>query len=375
MTSDQDAREEMLLNISLNPHRAGEWSVPLLTGWQVAINERKARMEQMESHVLVDPDDWREMELTIERQAVEIDPDFGLGWLALANASNLARIVLSSDQLEDVMSSRDLALEQARRVAPDMPQLLLADANQHLVEGNWLEAETILLALLEQNDALTAQINSSYGSFLQSVGRAEDAIPYLSRAKRLNPLAPGIAHSLSVVNLMLGRTDEAVAEADRGIGLGSAFNNTFFLAIKSFAAYMDDDPALAAELVRAGGAPPGELYVEVADLLAGGEHDAVLETIRAGIRDDMSALEKVALATPAALAGDPELAVELYLGVSAGTPFTFGIITTWTSLNREIRQQPEFRELVVRTGLLDYWRTSGKWADVCYPLNDGFACD
>jgi hypothetical protein len=39
-----------------------------------------------------------------------------------------------------------------------------------------------------------------------------------------------------------------------------------------------------------------------------------------------------------------------------------------------LRQHPRFRELVVESGLLEYWRKWG-WSDYCEPDGDSFRCD
>lgn len=310
------------------------------------------------------------------QRAVEIDPEFGLGWLGLGDAYGFGRILLPTDQLQEILNSQEQAYQQARLVTPEMPQLLLTEAGQNMNQGNWLETESILLQLLEQNDGLEAEVNRSYGTFLRWVGRGEEALPYLQRAKRLNPMAPGIAMQLTNIYLILGRSEEVMAEADRGISFNAAALNPFLLAQKALAAYMDGDRELAAEFIRAGGAPPGEIYIEAADFLAVGEDEAALEAIRANLENNMSPLATVALSPPATVAGDIEFATDLLLGPGGqGGPATFGIIPVWTSLNSEIRKTDKFKELVVRTGLLDYWRTTGNWADLCQPVGESdFEC-
>jgi hypothetical protein len=41
-----------------------------------------------------------------------------------------------------------------------------------------------------------------------------------------------------------------------------------------------------------------------------------------------------------------------------------------------MRQLPGFKDLVRDLGLVDYWRTSGKWSDFCHPVGeDDFECE
>ena len=54
----------------------------------------------------------------------------------------------------------------------------------------------------------------------------------------------------------------------------------------------------------------------------------------------------------------------------AAIVFTNLFIPDGTALRQDLR----FRELVEKSGLLDYWRKWG-WADLCRPDGDSFACD
>jgi hypothetical protein len=40
----------------------------------------------------------------------------------------------------------------------------------------------------------------------------------------------------------------------------------------------------------------------------------------------------------------------------------------------DMRRLPGFKTLMEKEGLLNYWRTTGNWADYCRPVNDDFEC-
>jgi hypothetical protein len=47
----------------------------------------------------------------------------------------------------------------------------------------------------------------------------------------------------------------------------------------------------------------------------------------------------------------------------------------WLLVHSGARADPRFKELLREAGLADYWRQSGKWADVCEPVGeDDFEC-
>jgi len=50
-------------------------------------------------------------------------------------------------------------------------------------------------------------------------------------------------------------------------------------------------------------------------------------------------------------------------------------IDKWSSARAPFRKSPEFREVVLRSGIIEYWKRFG-WADVCRPVGrDDFTCD
>jgi hypothetical protein len=47
----------------------------------------------------------------------------------------------------------------------------------------------------------------------------------------------------------------------------------------------------------------------------------------------------------------------------------------WTSPHSSLRSHPEFKRLLIQTGVADYWRQTGKWGDGCGPVGeDDFQC-
>ena len=47
----------------------------------------------------------------------------------------------------------------------------------------------------------------------------------------------------------------------------------------------------------------------------------------------------------------------------------------WMAPYSGLRAHPEFKKLLIETGLADYWRQTGKWGDGCQPVGaDDFQC-
>ena len=146
------------------------------------------------------------------------------------------------------------------------------------------------------------------------MGRPEEALPLLERAKRLDPLSRRVSNSLARMLAVTGRFEESLAEMERGLLLEE---NGDFTAPDSF---------------------------------------------------------KPGMARLAAKVGGPELALEILIehpGYAYGADSSL-----WMDHMSEMRQLPGFKDYVRDAGFLNYWQTTGKWGDFCQPLpsGDDFEC-
>jgi hypothetical protein len=78
------------------------------------------------------------------------------------------------------------------------------------------------------------------------------------------------------------------------------------------------------------------------------------------------------LAMWAAYFGDARTALRLLEKSVHGSALLMHL--AWLPVFEDVRRLPEFRELLIQIGLVDFWRTSG-WPDVCRPTGGGdFVC-
>jgi hypothetical protein len=48
----------------------------------------------------------------------------------------------------------------------------------------------------------------------------------------------------------------------------------------------------------------------------------------------------------------------------------------WLAPYSGMRSLPGFKELMLEVGLVDYWRQTGDWGDICKPVGDAdFECN
>ena len=75
----------------------------------------------------------------------------------------------------------------------------------------------------------------------------------------------------------------------------------------------------------------------------------------------------------AAYFGNPEFALQVFAEEARFTTVRLGAL--WYPVMADVRQLPEFKELVTEINLLEYWREYG-WADHCRALADNdFICN
>ena len=312
-------------------------------------------------------------------RAVEIDPSFVLAWVGLQNTYQVAATYYPDKAAEYLQKSRD-ALDRARAIAPDSPFVLFNVAVQNAQNRNWIEADRILEkipASLLQEIGVVSRINF-YAAFLQTLGRPREALAYLEHLRRIDPLAPSVSLSIVEAYSATGDIPAALAEVDRnttagpfqGVLRATGIFNALALRDraeinKRFDQYVATNDA---------GVP---FYTAMVPLLD--DPEAAREELRRMAEEARKApapLRVFGVAHMAAYFGDPDLALESLRYAAENTPISIGVFSMWRPLFRDVRRLPGFKDLVRDLGLVDYWRTAGKWGDFCHPTgDDDFECE
>ncbi len=117
------------------------------------------------------------------REAVSMDPDFAAAHAGLARA--LVTLFYQTNEPALIAEAAD-AVESARRLGPDLPEVLLASGFYHEVTGEVTEAE----ADFARATAIAPGYDTAYrvaASFYGDLGRHEDAERLYERALALRP--------------------------------------------------------------------------------------------------------------------------------------------------------------------------------------------
>jgi TolB-like protein len=298
-------------------------------------------------------------------KAVALDPGFAIGWTTIAFnylTVNLANISLQPSERAEFPARGERALEQARALAPEHPNLRLLEANLSANTADPVQWENNIKAVIDAGGSTEVGALISYSGYLWPRGRAQEALRYAERALRIDPLV-FVGHWLKAIHLMnLNRLDEADAAIARGLATGQGTLN--LQGLRFTLALNRGDLTTALQEIRDYPNFGPNTYA-LADTYANEGRDATLAMIR-GLLDtgNVSAAVNSVMRALAAALDAPELALEVF----QGSGVTSGDM--WSPLYQNMRKLPEFKIWLRENGMVNYWRNTGNWGDFCRPLAD-----
>jgi adenylate cyclase len=314
----------------------------------------------------------------IERleQALILDPDFAIGWNALASAYEGA-VIWIPEKGEEFLAKIRTALSRVVELNPESDLALRIAASR---SGDWVEEERLYQKALALNPA-NYDTNRGYGLFLDRVGRPTEAIDHFRRLVRMEPLASDPHLQLGFTYDLSGNGDAAVMAVKKAKDLSDqpAVPNGQLLLL----AMEENNRSLIDEYLQLVQSSDFVGNINISDTRGIMEvMHALLDTpeeagaeLKLLLTDSTynNPLTRVVIAEWASYFGEFELALQC-CRESVGSNSEF-IWTIWQPIHEGMRQLPEFKDFVRELGLVDYWRTSGKWSDFCRPVDeDDFEC-
>ena len=289
-------------------------------------------------------------------RAVRLDPDFAMAWAALAEnytyAADFPRaqaLSLSPIELQQRISSAAL---RAVELAPDSPQSLRSAGMVSMQNRDWAQAERRLRRAAELAGAYDYDANLTYAQFLMNVGRPTEAIPYVQHAMRAEPLLMRPVTFMAALYEMRGELDKAAALVAAGKDLQGSEQMRrqaqFMIRLgrrdRNDLQYVTDKD----------GKPC--LWLDDAQFALPELQKTYAEATRTGVHSQL-----IPVALFASFLGDQSLALN---ALRAMVP-TQNLFTMWRPALNDMRRDAGFGSLVKELGLLDYWRTSGEWSELC----------
>ena len=300
-------------------------------------------------------------------RAIELDPDYAVAWSWLGGRT-LSTIwdASSPDQVSEILERAYSLTLHGVQLNPESATTQSRLAMVRTARLDWIGGEQGLVRAIEL--VADRQNLSTYGNVLIRAGRTAYAQKQYAIAVALEPMGGRPVGLSWHASLAQGRFDEAKERRHWRQGndiaednLDIAFNERDTEALKA-----------AIQALLKTNVAAITLYAPV--LAEFDSPERILSMLRDVYLDENLQWPRKLhdIAMVAAYFDDPQFAVKVKgQEVRAST---IRLFTIWDPVMSEVRQLPEFKELVTELNLVEYWRAYG-WADACKPLgDDDFTC-
>jgi DNA-binding winged helix-turn-helix (wHTH) protein/TolB-like protein/Tfp pilus assembly protein PilF len=151
------------------------------------------------------------------QQAIAIDPDYALAHTRLSESyRNLVNLGIGGPR--ELTSMALSAAQRASELDPDLAEAQLELANLHLDAWNWAEADARFQHAIELNPNLS-RARRNYTAYLSIVGRSHDAIAEANRTRHLDPQTLSSYSVVAYSFLAARRYDDAIAEYEKAVSI------------------------------------------------------------------------------------------------------------------------------------------------------------
>ncbi len=149
------------------------------------------------------------------KAAVEVDPNFALAYVGLADSYTLLPFYSGASSGEVVPPAKAYA-ERALEIDDSLGEAHTSLGHVNRLLWNWAESEKELKRGIELNPNY-ATAHKFYGNHLSDMGRFDEALAEYKRAQELEPLSLIIAANISETYLEKGDLSAAVEQCQRAI--------------------------------------------------------------------------------------------------------------------------------------------------------------
>ncbi len=305
-------------------------------------------------------------ELDAARAVTVAVPDFSFGWSARALAAvPLAQEAMSADSKQLTKEAEDAA-RKSIKLDDQNPEGYMALAGL-LPLNRYAEREALLQKAISVRRLECGCERLSYGDFLASVGRVEEAAEQYGRGQAKMPLAPfsnvRLAHALYTV----GRNEEADRILSQTLELWPDASDVQLLKVKAAFWTKRYDEALSAlqspelHLAR----PQRDALIATFEALksggAGAREQALI--LLGHCTSDPKRTDRLIVGALAALHQD-DVALDAARRLIAARGHRYADVLFEPNLTAA-RQSAAYESLVSQLGLPGYWRADGHAPDIC----------
>ncbi len=160
------------------------------------------------------------------QQAIDLDPEFALAWVGLADSYYLHMLYAATPE-DEAYSNMKAAINQALKLDDQLGEAYATLGVFHSMKnGDKAAGEMAFKRALELSPNY-ATAHQWYGATLVTLGRAEEGLAQKKRAQELDPLSPNVNMSLGMTLDRFGRFDEAMSHYKTAIESDPAFPGAY----------------------------------------------------------------------------------------------------------------------------------------------------
>jgi tetratricopeptide (TPR) repeat protein len=310
------------------------------------------------------PDEDRMLDAA-RRVTVEV-PDFSFAWSALA----LSAVPVSHDSADPDAAAVGRegwrAAQKAIALDPHNPEGYMAEAGL-LPMDRFAERERLLRTAISVRPTECGCERQSYGDFLTSIGRNEEAVEQYDRARAMMPLAPMSNVRLAQALDLVGRHDEARSVVSNMLAAWPDAEIVRILEVKSAlwtGAYGD-----AVQALRSGDLDLRDdertALLHAFQALQSGNANAMAAAAKelGQLADDPRHADRLVVSALAALKAYPAALTGAGTLIQSRGPALADVLFDPNLVRAS--GTPEYASLVGKLGLISYWRTSSRPPDIC----------
>jgi tetratricopeptide (TPR) repeat protein len=159
------------------------------------------------------------------QQAIELDPDFALAYVGLADSYHM-QTTYSGLPYDEMLPKVEAAINKTLEIDDQLGEVYATLGVFHRKKRDYAAAEIASKRALELSPNY-ATAHHWYAILLDRVGRQEEALVRIRRAQELDPLSATINAYVGGMLRKLGRFDEALAQYKKVIEIDPAFPGAY----------------------------------------------------------------------------------------------------------------------------------------------------
>jgi TolB-like protein/Flp pilus assembly protein TadD len=298
-------------------------------------------------------------------RAIELDPDFAQAWARLA-AVYMVTSSWSEAELAEKTARAEMAARRALQLTPSLAQPRAVLANIAAGQQNYAESERLFREAieLEPSDPIT---HLWYAILLNGLGRQHEASLEYRLAVTLDPLAPIGLSWLAAYHIQSGSLSAALDAAQQSMAIGYGYGHILAYQVLARLGQFDRAEAELREGLKHDGIDAAFVDVLMAAWRNPSPSEAAIKAVAATLAlPDQIYTYADLLANDALFDGFKDL---------RGTQLYLSLPVLWDVTSTKLRRDPRFHALVQELRLLDYWRASDQWPDLCRPAGESIECD